>query len=235
MEAQSTDSLVRYMFGYEIANGTATVNIEQAKIVNEIFAKYVSGANLREIANHLNELKIECTRDGKWNRDRIRFMLANTRYVAGLLNAPGIVDKDLFDKAQLIIEKNKTDNRYAILTGRIKCGICGSNYGQRINHGKHLWGCPTYKNKGKAFCDSKMIPNDIILDFVNEIMGADNYTADELDDKISLIQANANNTVLFRTADGTEIIKEWAKPSRSESWTAEMKEAARTRATKQSK
>ena len=56
-------------------------------------------------------------------------------------------------------------------------------------------------------------------------------SAEELDKKIALIKI-IDSTVLFETTDGNEIIKEWSAPSRSESWTPEMKEAARARNTK---
>lgn len=226
-----TDNLVRYMFGYTISNGTASLNKEQADIVKDIFEKFISGVNLRKIAAELNEKGIESAREGTWVRDRIKFMLTNERYVTGLLDAPGIIDRDTFDKAQVIVERNRTENGQTTLTSRIKCSVCGSNYIQCTNHGKRLWTCPVYKNKGKSFCDSKRIPNDIIVELISDVLGEDTFTQEELDSKIELIKI-LDSTVLFKTTDGKEITKEWSTPSRSESWTPEMRELARARNTK---
>ena len=133
------DNLVRYMFGYNISVGTATVNEEQAAVVKELFVKFIKGVNLRQLARDLNESKVASARDGEWDRERIKFMLSNERYVTGLLDAPGIIDAHTFEEAQKIFEQNKTNNGQTVLTGRIKCGICGSNYTQVLNHGKRLW------------------------------------------------------------------------------------------------
>ena len=224
------DNLVRYMFGYNISVGTATVNEEQAAVVKELFVKFIKGVNLRQLARDLNESKVASARDGEWDRERIKFMLSNERYVTGLLDAPGIIDAHTFEEAQKIFEQNKTNNGQTVLTGRIKCGICGSNYTQVLNHGKRLWSCPVYKNKGKAFCDSKRIHNDVLTELVAEVLGNDSFTQEELDEKIALIQMG-DSTVLFKTTNGEEIIKEWSVPTRSESWTPEMREAARARNT----
>lgn len=61
------------------------------------------------------------------------------------------------------------------------------------------------------------------------MLGTEDYDADMLDSRITLIQAEENHTIVFRTAEGKEIVKRWELPSRSESWTAEMRLAASER------
>ena len=44
-----------------------------------------------------------------------------------------------------------------------------------------------------------------------------------------MINAQENNTLIFVMNDGREISKVWKLPSRSKSWTEEMREKARQR------
>ena len=48
-----------------------------------------------------------------------------------------------------------------------------------------------------------------------------------LHDKITAIQAEGNNTLVFLFKDGTQTVKQWTDRSRAESWTPEMRAAAR--------
>ena len=83
--------------------------------------------------------------------------------------------------------------------------------------------------KGKQFCHAKRIPDEVIHRLTAEVLGAEDYDVDILDSRITLIQANEDRTIVFHTAEGKEIVKQWELPSRSESWTAEMREAASER------
>ena len=44
---------------------------------------------------------------------------------------------------------------------------------------------------------------------------------------LTAIQAEKDNTLVFCFKDGTQAVKRWKDRSRAESWTEEMKEAAR--------
>ena len=82
---------------------------------------------------------------------------------------PGIVEKDVFDAAQILIEKRKdvfakatTQNIYP-LTSRIQCSECGSFYRRRIVSGTVKWVCSLHKDDSTA-CDSNYYSEERIYD-----------------------------------------------------------------------
>jgi hypothetical protein len=68
-----------------------------------------------------------------------------------------------------------------------------------------------------------------LMEDCREVLGIDEVTADALDSRLTAIRADKNNTLVFCFKDGEEIVKRWYDRSRSESWTDEMREAARNR------
>lgn len=119
----------------------------------------------------------------------------------------GIIDREVFNAVQAEIEKrkgiyssnNNTTSKYKY-TGKIICGVCGKHYRRKINNAgtkyeKAVWICDTYNSKGKAFCQSKQIPEAILDTLVGEI---------EFNNIIVL----ANNRVCIKS-DNQVIEKEW--------------------------
>lgn len=51
----------------------------------------------------------------------------------------------------------------------------------------------------------------------------------DLRDKITVIHAEKNNTLTYTLPSGETVIKRWKDHSRADSWTEEMKQAARER------
>ena len=83
-----------------------------------------------------------------------------------------------------------------------------------------MWICGTYNTIGKAACPSKQIPEGVLTDL----------TADMDIDEITEIWAEKDNQLVFRFRSGEETVKRWKDRSRAESWTPEMREAARQKA-----
>ena len=83
-----------------------------------------------------------------------------------------------------------------------------------------VWICPTYNLQGKAACPSKAIPEPILETIVDEVGGIG---------KITVLQACDDNTVVLTLCSGEQIVKRWQSRSRRQSWTPEMREAARQR------
>ena len=79
-----------------------------------------------------------------------------------------------------------------------------------------VWICPTFNRLGKAYCASQQIPDAILRDLVSGIA-------------FDHIRVPYANTVTIITKSGEEITRTWENPSRSESWTPEMREKARQR------
>lgn len=82
-------------------------------------------------------------------------------------NHPAIISQETFDKANAILDsrKWKRESRAPVerspITGKIKCGCCGTGYNLRKQHRQQSiimrrWECARYSSSGKASCpDSK--------------------------------------------------------------------------------
>ena len=119
-------------------------------------------------------------------------------------------------------------NRYP-LSGRIVCAGCGQKFRRKTTATGIVWICSTYSYQGKDACPAKAIPDETITQACKEVLGVDEVTAEVLDSRLTAIRADKNNTLVFCFKDGEEIVKRWYDRSRSESWTDEMREAARNR------
>ena len=115
-------------------------------------------------------------------------------------------------------------NRYPF-TGLIICGCCGKHYRRKVTATGPVWICGTYNTIGKAACPSKQIPEGVLTDL----------TADMDIDEITEIWAEKDNQLVFRFRSGEETVKRWKDRSRAESWTPEMREAARQKALERSR
>ena len=116
-------------------------------------------------------------------------------------------------------------------TGMIVCGGCGKHYRRKVTKTGPVWICSTFNTMGKAYCPSKQIPERTLISITEEVLGS----TDALYDKITAIRAEKDNTLVFCFKDGSETVKRWTDRSRAESWTEEMKEAARQKALERSK
>lgn len=116
-------------------------------------------------------------------------------------------------------------------TGMVVCGSCGKHYRRRTTKTGPAWICTTFNTMGKAYCPSKQIPEKTLISVTEEVLGS----LDALPDRITAIRAEKDNTLVFCFKDGTEAVKRWEDRSRAESWTEEMKEAARRREIERSK
>jgi len=108
-------------------------------------------------------------------------------------------------------------------TGLIRCGICGATYRHKIagsapKYKKSVWICSTFNSLGKTHCASQQIPDSILQAKLAEAGGAEGLQAILVPEPFSLS---------FLYADERRIDFTWSHPSRRDSWTPEMREAAR--------
>ncbi len=256
---------LRFLFGYKISKGEIKIDEENAAIVKWIFDQYTSGTGCTKIAEMLREFGVPTIRGGKWTADRVRNIILNEKYKGDALlqkkfvsdhltkalkknkgelpmyYAEGthepIVEKDAFDKATEILEKNrkkartsrKTPKRY-IFTGKIKCMNCGKNYKRKIYNKKIYWMCQTYAEEGRNVCSSKQIPEEILMSKICEVLGINDFNEDLFKEKIKHIIVPESGLLTFVFHDGNEVTLKWQNKSRSESWSEEKRQAARERA-----
>lgn len=151
-----------------------------------------------------------------------------------------IVDAETFTQAQVILgrisqEHDHSTPKHSMLTGMIRCGMCGKNYKRTVNNGHPFWSCSTYIQKGKAVCPSKRIPEATMQQVVYDTLKAEGVNEDTFNETVDYIQANSGNVITFHLYDGRTLRAEWKDRSRKESWTPEMKERARQKALAQFK
>jgi len=149
---------------------------------------------------------------------------------------PAIIDLETFNKVQeeialraSIIKHNPSNKRETAFRGKIICGLCGKHYQRKVTPYNTYWICPTFSKLGKSQCGSKQIPEDILYQTINGIFGCDTFDEALFKQKIKSVKVLPLNKLIFTLHSGKETSATWSNKSRSESWTAEMREAARKR------
>lgn len=82
---------------------------------------------------------------------------------------------------------------------------------------------------GKIACPSKQIPEEELYKITAEVLGVPVTDVNTFFSRITAIRAENDHTLVFTLADGTQTVKRWQSRSRRNSWTPDMKEAARQR------
>jgi len=149
-------------------------------------------------------------------------------------NHPAIIDANTFETAQELLksagERNKPNSpvnaRYPF-TGRIICGNCGKNFQRKTTKGRVSWQCSTYLEHGKSACQSKQISEEILRNAAAEALGIEAFDNQVFTNLIDYVKVTAPNALCFVFNDNHVTNCSWKDRSRSESWTAEMKQAAR--------
>ena len=112
-------------------------------------------------------------------------------------------------------------------TSLLVCGNCDKDYRRKITKAGAVWVCGTFNSLGKAACASKQIPESTLQQVTADVLGQNNFTHEWLCKRIQHIRVCNENTLIFCFKNGSEITQTWKDRSRSQSWTDEMKEAAR--------
>jgi hypothetical protein len=147
-----------------------------------------------------------------------------------------IIDMDTFKSVQEMLtcarqkyKPGKPVNARYPFTGKIVCSICGKNFQRKTTKGKISWICATYLEHGKSACPAKQIPEETLLSATAEALGAEHFDEASFSKRIYHIEVPAPNILLFVFVDGHRFEYEWRDRSRADSWTDEMKQAAKER------
>jgi DNA invertase Pin-like site-specific DNA recombinase len=157
-------------------------------------------------------------------------------YVEGSHEA--IIDKEVFKSVQSELARRAAQINYPAertfseFSGIIRCGRCGAKFRKKINaigtkYARVNWACATYTYHGKHECDAKRIREDILKEKCAEVLGLAEYDAAIFQKKVAAITIPADGVLVFNFKDGTERTATWENRSRRDSWTDEMKQAAR--------
>jgi DNA invertase Pin-like site-specific DNA recombinase len=154
-----------------------------APIVEKIFKMYSSGAIMADITRYLNENNIKTSRGNEFNKNSIRRILTNKRYIGIYTykgtetkgSIPRIVSDKMFYEVQAMIEKNKkaparakADDEGYILTTKLFCGHCERQMVGVSGTSKTLRSYYYYQCVGnrQKVCNKKTVQKDYIEDIV---------------------------------------------------------------------
>jgi len=169
--------------GYYVdENKRFQIDQNTAPVVKRIFEMYVGGSSMAEIIRYLNSMQIKTSRGNEFNKNSIRKILTNKRYIGVYTygdkeikdGIPWIVSDALFEEAQMMMAKNKKAPARSkalseyILTTKLFCGHCDYAMTGISGTGKsgklyNYYQCVANR-RGK--CDKKTVPKDYIEDLV---------------------------------------------------------------------
>ena len=155
-----------------------------APFVLEAFKRYIEGATMKELIDFFNEKGIKNKSGGDINYNSIQRMLNNRRYIGEYAfrdivvpdGIPAIVPKELFDRVQAKLAKNKksparhkAEEDY-LLTTKLFCGCCGAYMCGESGKGRsgevhRYYKCVSIK-KRRTICNKKSVRKDWIEDIV---------------------------------------------------------------------
>lgn len=138
------------------------------------------------------------------------------------------VQEEIQRRAEKLTHPGVTPNTYPF-TGKLICAGCGKHYRRKITKGGPVWICATFNTWGKSACPSKQIPENTLKEMAAAALGADAFDSNTFLGKITEVRVENGNQLIFLHSDGTQTVKRWQDRSRADSWTEEMKEAARRR------
>ncbi len=253
------------MLGYRYENGKYVIVPEEAEVVRFIFDSYLSGMGFTALMKMLNKKGIPTRNGNAWCKSSITRVLRNYNYTGNLLlqktyrenhltkrtlqnngelpkyhitdSHEAIIPLRQFNAVQEEIKRRADKHAKATpqktypFTGLIVCGNCGKHYRRKVTKTGAVWICSTFNTIGKEYCASKQIPESTLISITEETLGS----IDALNDKITAIRAEKDNTLVFCYPNGETSVKRWADRSRRESWTPEMRKTARQKTLERNK
>ena len=92
-------------FGYKMSLGEIVIQESEAKLVQEVFRRYIAGGSLNELTEALRQQDIPYDEGRLWNKNMVARILADTRYT-GEKRYPKLIDEE-----QLIAANEKRSNK----------------------------------------------------------------------------------------------------------------------------
>ena len=207
-----------------LRGGQWTVSKINGMLKNE---KYTGNALLQKkyVVDHLSKQVV-------WNHGERPMYFAEDTH-------PAIIEKLIFESVQSRIAEelntvggHRPNSQRYPFSGKIVCGNCGKHYKRITKRGEHYWHCSTTVQHGTHACQSKRIPEPTLLTITAIALGSNEFDEDEFAKLIDYIEAFNGNRLSYIFKDGHAVQAEWKDRSRSESWTEEMRQAARENAKK---
>ena len=171
-------------FGYQIGSDRKLeINSVKAEMVKKIFNAFIEGQKIVDITKMMNDAHVTTSLGKKWGKNSFHRMLKNEIYIGvfkwsdiRIENAvPAIISEEVFNKAQVILEKHHISNRSGrpslkyLLSGKLYCGNCGSSMTGVSGHSKQkiryrYYDCYARRHKNK--CDNSPVPADYLENLI---------------------------------------------------------------------
>ena len=138
------------LYGYSVENNIFVVNETEAKIITEVFEKYLSGLTLKAIADNLTERQVNYYKEkNTWNKNMVSRIIGNAHYI-GDEKYPKIVDEDVYirassKKASKGGTREKDSKEMKFLKTHTFCSTCGKRYIRKFI---------TRSNREKWYCEN---------------------------------------------------------------------------------
>ncbi len=170
-------------YGYRYENRKHLIDEPAADTVRRIFADYLNGIGIRDIAENL-----ERETGDKWNATKVRYILSNERYTGdSILNKryttdmlpfkrimnrgereqyyvygtqESIIDKKTFEAVQTLLthrDKNSHQVNQHTFTKMIVCSLCNHSFKKVVVNNISYWVCNHHNHNAKN-CPMKPIP-----------------------------------------------------------------------------
>ncbi len=203
------------------------IDPKTAPFVLEAYKMYDEGRTMQEIADDLNVKGLRNTRGTLLNINSISKILSNRRYIGEYSyrdvvvpdGIPAIVPKDMFDRIQEKMVKNKksparhkADSEY-ILSTKLYCGKCmtfmvGESGTARNKDTYRYYKCLSAKHK--RGCDKKAVKKNYIEDIViNQVLRFiwDDALIEDITDLVMSMQKAENTTLILLNKSLADIQK----------------------------
>ncbi|MFI3249391.1 MAG: recombinase family protein [Eubacteriales bacterium] len=170
--------------GYKSVNKQIVLDEETAPIVQKIFSMYIEGKTMASIIAHLNAIGLKTSRGNPYNKNSIRNILVNRRYMGIYIyndveipdGIPRIIEDKTFEQAQSKMAENKKAPARAkakeemyLLTTKLFCGSCdsamiGISGTSHTNKLYQYYSCVNQRKK--QGCQMKPVAKDLIENVV---------------------------------------------------------------------
>lgn len=136
---------------------------------------------------------------------------------------PPIITKEEFDEVQEEIERRRNAGSLECnwkiekspFTSKVICRECGRTFRRKSSRQKNgmmycKWTCgERIDRRCGSGCTSKSIPEWALYSLTSEILGKDDFTANDFDASIDHILCGSYHEITFVMRDGREITKKW--------------------------
>ena len=153
-----------------------------------------------------------------------------------------IIDRETFDAVQRLTairiahyHPNRKASRRYPFSGILHCDQCGNYYRRKITmagtpYSKPVWICATYNMKGRKYCASKQIPENILQQMTANVLELEEFDEEAFAAAVERIHVTGPNSLRYIFRDGQEREAVWQDHSRRDSWTDDMRVQAAARA-----